>query len=73
MGGPEKVSQRSVLWCLAQGDGVDVGLKPHMMRRRSGKDGIRQQKIRAEIAGNAGYGDKRFLFCGIFHRRVKDT
>jgi hypothetical protein len=67
---PEKMPE----WCgvvgFAPGKRVDVTLKPNMMLRRSGENGMNQQSIRAEITGDASCCDECLLFGGLFHKRV---
>ena len=67
---PKNVAQRCVLRCLASCDWIDVALQPNLMRWWSGKDGMNQQKIRAEISGDASCYYDCLLFRALFHKRV---
>jgi hypothetical protein len=55
---PEKMLERLGVMSFAPGKRVEVTLKPHMMRRRPGKDGMNQQQIRAKITCHAGRCDE---------------
>ena len=72
---PENMPEWCGIMSFGSGERVDVALKPDVMLRWSGENGMNQQKIHAEINGNASCCDECLLSCVRFHfhKRVNDA